>query len=433
MTEISKLLDRPIAFHPIFAEITGDVLAGLMLSQAIYWSTRTSDPDGWFYKTQKEWQKETCMSRSNQDTARRILRKHGWWQENLTGIPAKLHYRIDHTLLSKTMLTHCNKIAEIPQTEESKQSPQFAGIKQTGLQDSANTVCRNAANITEITQRLPETTLGDVHTPQPPSESFESKEPLSLLAKLKVVPVQNEPAQGKRTDCRSDINGMCVNHPYTLEGCTEPGKLYRLQAEKDWHASMATVRDGVSDAPHPLNAPSPTVPVPTPVQQQATVTAGAQNGQLRVLSPTSKSTGITASIEAVDLPSTPVSAKKRPVSRKAEKQDSPEEMQRKADHRSLMDYLQIKTGQKIINGAAQAGALKRILSGFTAVQAQEVLDHQLAGNWRGPVSWLSVQTQIADYFRRKEQSQSQTKLGGLNTNGKSKLWEYCNGQQLVGR
>jgi hypothetical protein len=32
------LLDRPIAFHRIFVELTGSVLAAVMLSQAFYWS-----------------------------------------------------------------------------------------------------------------------------------------------------------------------------------------------------------------------------------------------------------------------------------------------------------------------------------------------------------------------------------------------------------
>jgi hypothetical protein len=113
---------------------------------------------------------------------------------------------------------------------------------------------------------------------------------------------------------------------------------------------------------------------------------------------------------------------------KTEKTDSPEEIKRKADHVTLMDALRTRTGQPILNGGAQAAAIKRILGAYTVEQAIEVLEHQLAGNWRGPVSWLSVQTQIADYFRRKTEQQSQTKLGG--NNGKSKLWEFCNSQPL---
>ncbi len=35
---IAEMLDRPIAFHPVLAKISGSVTAGLMLSQAVYWS-----------------------------------------------------------------------------------------------------------------------------------------------------------------------------------------------------------------------------------------------------------------------------------------------------------------------------------------------------------------------------------------------------------
>ena len=166
-----------------------------------------------------------------------------------------------------------------------------------------------------------------------------------------------------------------------------------------------------------------------PPSAQAAVSAAAQNGQLRVLSSLADLEGVRTSAEVVDRPCALVSAKKRVVSRKAEKVDSPEEIQRKADHVTLMDTLHTRTGQPILNGGAQAGAIKRILGAYTVEQAIEVLDSQLAGNWRGPVSWLSVQTQIADYFRRKEQSQ--TKLGGNNGKSKFEFFDICNNQPFA--
>ena len=69
-----EILDRPISYHRCFAQITGSVAAGVMLSQLIYWSKRTSDPEKWFYKTQKEWQEETGLTRTEQENARKKLR-----------------------------------------------------------------------------------------------------------------------------------------------------------------------------------------------------------------------------------------------------------------------------------------------------------------------------------------------------------------------
>lgn len=100
-----QVLDRPIAFHRIFAELTGSVSAGLMLSQAVYWSgtnkageRRTANADGWFYKSQQEWFEETMLTRKEQETARKHLRDLGSgdiWVEEMKGMPRRLFYRLD--------------------------------------------------------------------------------------------------------------------------------------------------------------------------------------------------------------------------------------------------------------------------------------------------------------------------------------------------
>lgn len=41
----------------------GDHLAALLLSQILYWSDRTEDPDGWFVKSYEEWQAELAMTK----------------------------------------------------------------------------------------------------------------------------------------------------------------------------------------------------------------------------------------------------------------------------------------------------------------------------------------------------------------------------------
>jgi len=91
---ILDALDRPIAFHRVFVELTGSVAAALMLSQAVYWSKRTSDAGGWFYKTRDDWEQETGLTRREQETARKALRKADVWDEKRVGVPAQLHYRL---------------------------------------------------------------------------------------------------------------------------------------------------------------------------------------------------------------------------------------------------------------------------------------------------------------------------------------------------
>lgn len=94
------LLDRPIAFHRCLAELTGSITAGLMLSQGIYWHSRTPDGSGWFWKTQEDWHSETAMGRKEQESARRRLRELSFdgrpiWREELRGVPAKMFYFVD--------------------------------------------------------------------------------------------------------------------------------------------------------------------------------------------------------------------------------------------------------------------------------------------------------------------------------------------------
>lgn len=104
MSFLKKLLDRPIAYHRILAEISGSVTAGVMLSQAIYWADKGSihqDGKVWFYKTRAEWFEETFLKRDEQETARKKLRAIGVLEEKLTGVPAKLYYHVNFSVLEE--------------------------------------------------------------------------------------------------------------------------------------------------------------------------------------------------------------------------------------------------------------------------------------------------------------------------------------------
>ena len=47
---LSDFLERPIAYHRCFVRLGIGISGAVMLSQSIYWSERTSDPDGGFTK-----------------------------------------------------------------------------------------------------------------------------------------------------------------------------------------------------------------------------------------------------------------------------------------------------------------------------------------------------------------------------------------------
>lgn len=106
--EITLLLgQRYVAYHPKLVQLTGRVTAGLMLSQAIYWTKRLAltEParQGWFWKTREDWRNECGLSRREQDRSRTILKELGLWQEKRVGMPARVWYRIDLDTLGRLL------------------------------------------------------------------------------------------------------------------------------------------------------------------------------------------------------------------------------------------------------------------------------------------------------------------------------------------
>lgn len=53
-----------------------------MLSQILYWTPKTgAESNGWFYKSRNQWFEELRLTRSQQETARKVLRDKGFIEE----------------------------------------------------------------------------------------------------------------------------------------------------------------------------------------------------------------------------------------------------------------------------------------------------------------------------------------------------------------
>lgn len=118
LTQLWPLLGRCVAFHKRLVDMTGNVKASLMLSQAIYWTRHGQgirQREGWFFKTIEQWQRETGLSRHEQANARAVLRKLGILEERKHGLPAKLYFRLEAerlaALFSEKIGQHINRIA----------------------------------------------------------------------------------------------------------------------------------------------------------------------------------------------------------------------------------------------------------------------------------------------------------------------------------
>lgn len=68
--------------------------AALFLSQCVYWSDRSRDPDGWFWKSDAEWQDEIGLPRGGLNTAKKATRKYIDTRIRKVGGTPKSHYRV---------------------------------------------------------------------------------------------------------------------------------------------------------------------------------------------------------------------------------------------------------------------------------------------------------------------------------------------------
>ena len=103
----------PTGFVRLFR---GDHKAAILLSQILYWAERTSDPDGWFYKSYADWHAETGLTeaqvrrilngdsrvQSQQITLRDIGIETKIKKVKHTGAPT-LHYRVNQAKLVEAL------------------------------------------------------------------------------------------------------------------------------------------------------------------------------------------------------------------------------------------------------------------------------------------------------------------------------------------
>lgn len=163
------LLDRPIAYHRCFVWLGAGITGAVFLSQALYWTRRTNDQNGWFYKSQAEWEEETGLTRHEQDGARKKLCALGVLEEIRRGVPARLFYRLNMNRLREILVK--GKPLKPVRNQDCRNSAnwnaenQQARLPQTDEQD-----CHELANITENTTEITtETESKSVRADAPPT------------------------------------------------------------------------------------------------------------------------------------------------------------------------------------------------------------------------------------------------------------------------
>ena len=99
---IALLGERAVLFNPELARIANSVIAGLFLSQLLFWWGKGSNR-GWIYKTIKEVQEETCLNRSEQDRAIISWKRLGVIDLERRGVPQKRYFHIHENRLIRLL------------------------------------------------------------------------------------------------------------------------------------------------------------------------------------------------------------------------------------------------------------------------------------------------------------------------------------------
>lgn len=115
LNRLKALLDGDyITYFPSLTPLCGSHKAAALLSVALAWSRNwlrhQPERGGWFWKTRAEWQRETGLSRHEQESARRTLVAAGLLLEKRRGMPALLHFRVDLDRLA-TRLTEAAEVS----------------------------------------------------------------------------------------------------------------------------------------------------------------------------------------------------------------------------------------------------------------------------------------------------------------------------------
>jgi hypothetical protein len=100
-SELFRHVGRPIAYYPRLARVCGGVAASVLICQFLYWADKTTDPDGWVYKTQAEIQDETGLTPKEQRTARGQL--GGLLEVRYDRLEHRQFYRVNTELLDEVI------------------------------------------------------------------------------------------------------------------------------------------------------------------------------------------------------------------------------------------------------------------------------------------------------------------------------------------
>lgn len=104
---IYMFLERPVAFYPQLKKLTGSIEGAIMLQQLLYWWNKKKDVE--LYKTIEETEKETTLTRGQQDRVIKNLEKQGFLSTEVRGLPPKRNFSLNIKRIEEELGAICTK------------------------------------------------------------------------------------------------------------------------------------------------------------------------------------------------------------------------------------------------------------------------------------------------------------------------------------
>lgn len=157
------LHQKPVAYYPIYKDITGSTTAGILLSQLMYWWQKVEGRE--FYKTDAEIIEETHLSEQELKTAKKALKKCDFIHIKARGVPAKTYYNINTELLIQAIQkgdsAHSRKVksTKLKRLNQPNKKDEFSLTEKVDLTIQDGVINTNSdgeftQTITENTQKI---------------------------------------------------------------------------------------------------------------------------------------------------------------------------------------------------------------------------------------------------------------------------------------
>lgn len=121
MSEVILGLEKPIAFSAPLARALGGIEEAIFVQQLYYWMQRAGRSDGFVYKSKKEWEQETTLTRRKLDRVRKKLENQGIIETKVlkANKAPTLHYKLNIGIV-QNVLNESYKVYESNSTDCTK-------------------------------------------------------------------------------------------------------------------------------------------------------------------------------------------------------------------------------------------------------------------------------------------------------------------------